>query len=66
MESNTQTVPDPIEVSAAEVRSWARNRGLSVGTRGHLSNEVSDEFNRRHRRKVFVNRNPSSVRSFTS
>lgn len=45
-------------VSASFVRSWARRRGLTVGQRGHLPQNVIQAFNRAHKTKVFVNANP--------
>jgi hypothetical protein len=45
-------------VSAAVVRAWARAKGLTVGKRGHLPQEVIEAYNRAHRAKEFVNPNP--------
>lgn len=52
-------VLEPTEVSADVVRAWARNKGIEVGTRGHLSVELTDKFNRAHRKQRYVNRNPA-------
>jgi hypothetical protein len=49
------------EVPASTVRTWARERGLEVGQRGHLSNEVVRQFNRSHRKQQFTSRNPSDI-----
>jgi hypothetical protein len=46
------------QVTASEVRAWARRRGYTVGVRGHLSVQVVEAFNRAHRVKAFTNRNP--------
>lgn len=46
------------QVSAAEVRDWARQRGFEVGTRGHIRQDVVEAFNRAHRVKEYVNTNP--------
>lgn len=46
------------QVTAADVRAWARARGLAVGKRGHLPLELIDRFNRQHRTKEFTNNNP--------
>ena len=51
-----------IEVPASVVRDWARNKGLEVGVRGHLSVDVTDRFNRQHRKRQYTNRNPSVAR----
>ena len=40
-------------VSAAEVRAWALDRGLTVGARGRLSADVIEAFNKAHRVKKF-------------
>lgn len=47
--------------SAADVRAWARNNDLEVGSRGHLPQDVIDRFNRRHKRQ-FANSNPNPRR----
>lgn len=47
-----------IQATAGEVRVWAAKNGMKVGSRGHLPVEVIGAFNRRHRTKAFVNRNP--------
>lgn len=54
--SNTNTIE---EVDAAYVRAWARKRGYSVGSRGHLPEEVAEAFNRAHRTKRYVSKNPA-------
>jgi hypothetical protein len=54
-------VLETTEVTADVVRAWARGRGIEVGTRGHLSVELTDKFNRAHRKQRYVNRNPSVV-----
>lgn len=46
------------QVSASVVRAWARARGMVVGTRGHLPQDVILAYNRAHRAKVFSNKNP--------
>lgn len=46
------------EVTTAEVRAWAIRRGFDIGRRGHLGQPIIDAFNRAHRRKVAVSRNP--------
>ena len=50
--------------STSEVRTWARNRGYTVGTKGHLPNQVIQKFNRSHRKVQAVDNNPS-VRDHT-
>lgn len=41
-------------VAAAEVRAWAANKGLPVkDTRGRLSTEVVEAFNKAHKSKVY-------------
>lgn len=44
------------------VRDWARSKGYEVGRRGHIAQSVIDAFNKAHRNKVAVNRNPMHVR----
>lgn len=51
--------PEVTLVGADTVRAWARDKGLEVGTRGHLSMELTEAFNRRHRKRKFINNNPS-------
>lgn len=46
--------------TTAEVRAWAARKGLPVGSRGHMPQDVYDRFNRAHRAKVAVNNNPST------
>lgn len=42
-------------VNANEVREWAREQGITVGTRGRLSEELIAKFNRSKRgRKVYA------------
>jgi hypothetical protein len=53
------TTTEKRQVSANTVRTWARNKGLEVGQRGHLSREVVRQFNRSHRRQEFTSSNPS-------
>lgn len=53
---------DTVTVPASEVRAWAREKGLEVGTRGHLSGDVISKFNGAHRRRQFVNNNPNPKR----
>jgi len=48
----------PTIVPISVVRQWAADRGLPVGSRGHLPQTVIDQFNRRHRRKQAVSKNP--------
>lgn len=48
--------------TAADVRDWARRKGLEVGTRGHLPSGVVDQYNRAHRVKKFENTNPIARR----
>lgn len=43
--------------SAADVRAWARQKGMIVGQRGHLPTAVIKAFNRSHRR-FYTDRNP--------
>lgn len=50
------------EVGANTVRSWARDKGYEVGTRGHLSQDLIDTFNRRHRKQQYTNKNPMVAR----
>lgn len=50
------------EVGADVVRAWARNNGHEVGTRGHLSNDLVEAFNRRHRKQRYTNKNPMVLR----
>jgi hypothetical protein len=50
------------EVGANTVRAWARENGFEVGTRGHLSNDLVNAFNRRHRKQRFTNKNPMVTR----
>jgi hypothetical protein len=50
------------EVPASYVRAWAREKGLPVGTRGHLPPELIREFNRTHRTH-FTDRNPMRNRA---
>lgn len=40
-------------VSIADVRAWAIARGLAVGARGRLSQEVIEAFNSAHRVKEY-------------
>jgi hypothetical protein len=47
-------------VTAKEVRAWALENGLQVGTRGHLPGDVIKAYNRGRRRK-FQSRNPMSA-----
>jgi len=47
------------EATAAEVRAWARKRGIPVGNRGHIDRVVIGAFNRAHRVKQFTSKNPS-------
>lgn len=46
------------KVTASEVRSWALERGLDVGSRGHIRQDIVEAFNRAHRVKEYVNTNP--------
>lgn len=46
-------------VTAREVRAWALKKGIQVGQRGHMPQDVYDRFNRAHRSKRAVNNNPS-------
>jgi hypothetical protein len=43
--------------SLGEVRAWARKKGIEIGQRGHVSDELIRKFNRVHRRKA-VSKNP--------
>ena len=45
-------------VPIRKVRAWARKRGIPVGTRGHLPQELIDQFNRAHRTVAAENSNP--------
>ena len=47
-----------IQVTADEVRQWARARGMEVGNRGHLPKTVIKAFNHRHHKRVFISSNP--------
>jgi len=49
---------DRRQVPIRKVRAWARDRGIEVGTRGHLSQELIDQFNRAHRKVAAMNSNP--------
>ena len=49
---------EKIEVNANDVRSWAREKGYEVGTRGHLPVDVIDRYNRQHRKRQYTNKNP--------
>lgn len=49
-------------VPISKVRSWARQRGIEVGNRGHLSQSLIDQFNRAHRQVRAVNANPMTTR----
>ncbi len=40
-------------VTAAEVRSWARGRGIAVGRRGPLNATAIGAFNKAHRSKAY-------------
>jgi hypothetical protein len=60
--SNTETTIEKTEVGADVVRAWARTKGYWVGTRGHLSQELIDTFNRRHRKQFHTSKNPMVVR----
>lgn len=53
--------PEVRVADASEVRAWARKRGIEVGNRGHLSQQLIDQFNWAHRKKFVVakNNNPS-------
>jgi hypothetical protein len=54
-------VSDTVErqpVGMGYVRAWARKHQLPVGERGHISQPVIDRFNRFHRFKVAINKNP--------
>lgn len=53
---------DRTEVGADAVRAWARNQGYEVGSRGHLSQDLIDTFNRRHRKQRYTNKNPMVAR----
>jgi hypothetical protein len=50
---------EKIDVGADVVRRWAQEKELPVGRRGHLSVELTERFNRAHRKQQYVNRNPS-------
>ena len=62
-------ISEPLDLSGKEivpistVRAWARTRGLEVGARGHLPEAVIDRFNRSHRRREAVSRNPRKASS---
>lgn len=56
---DTATI-EKTEVGADVVRAWAREKGMTVGNRGHLPQSVIDTFNRRHRKVRFTSRNPST------
>ena len=40
-------------IGAADVRTWAIAKGLTVGARGPLPQNVIDAFNKAHRAKKF-------------
>lgn len=69
MEDTTTEQPpddDTIWVEAKEVRAWLKTRNVgTIGTRGHLSQEAIDRFNRAHKRRQFSNKNPMSQRRVT-
>lgn len=46
-------------VPLSVVREWATRRGIPVGSRGHLPEQVIAQFNRYHRTKRAESRNPS-------
>jgi hypothetical protein len=50
------------EVGADVVRAWGRKNGYKVGNRGHLSLDLIDTFNRRHRKQRHTSKNPSATR----
>lgn len=45
-------VPAPRRASIAEVRAWAKRKGLPVGERGHVPEEYIRRFNRTHKQKA--------------
>lgn len=45
--------------NAADVRAWARRRQIDVGSRGHISQDLIDEYNRRNVWYQFENTNPA-------
>jgi hypothetical protein len=45
--------------NAADVRAWARRRQIEVGSRGHIAQDLIDEYNRRNDRNQFENTNPA-------
>lgn len=42
----------PKVATGADVRAWARKRGIPVGTRGRLSAELIESFHKAHRGAV--------------
>ncbi len=48
-----------MSATAADVRAWARDQNIPVGTRGHLPGDVIDRFNKAHRVNQFENTNPA-------
>lgn len=47
--------------SLADVRAWARRLGHEVGTRGHISQDLIDRYNRYHPDRPADNHNPMVV-----
>ena len=56
-----QPTTEPTLVPLSVVRAWAVRRGIPVGARGHLPEQVIAKFNRYHRNKRAESRNPSKV-----
>lgn len=43
----------PTEVTATDVRYWAKARGIAVGSRGRIPADVIEAFNKAHRTKEY-------------
>lgn len=56
----TPTATKP--ASIAEVRAWARKKGLPVGARGHLTEAMIRAYNRGHHRHA-ISANPKVTRT---
>ena len=53
MSTSTKSAPKP--ALPADVRAWANEKGLPIGVRGRISDEVRDAYNRSKRgRTVYV------------
>jgi hypothetical protein len=52
---------DKVQVPLSEVRAWATRKGFEVGRRGHISESIITRFNRAHKTKFAVSKNPKAV-----